>query len=393
MSPIAAMNAAAVWTLTPGMVISRRIWGEPSACSASARSSAPSSSSRKSTWRGQPSSVSRSSTGSSSAAGHTRPALPKQSLIGGRPHRLRASTACASLLARTRLSRRAHTRRSARICSSGAHTVSSIPIAASLASVLASSRSVLALARLICGSLRVLATSTRATRRSSRSTISPAPLVASSATTSSLARLCANNPGSATLVAIRPADRTLPSSQIATSQKSRWMSIPIRRIPPPSSMLEREDGCAHDTDGHVLTAHPGKSQGRPRTTPGSQPIGYRRPAPPVLPRRSPRPGTPILPETPDDPTGAVSSPDNGPCFKSVRFAAYIEKRPELIHIRTRRKSPNQNGVRERAFGSLKYEHLYRLEIDDGHQLGLEAERYRELFNQIRPHEALAMPPA
>jgi putative transposase len=80
--------------------------------------------------------------------------------------------------------------------------------------------------------------------------------------------------------------------------------------------------------------------------------------------------------------------DNGPCFKSVRFAAYIERRPELIHIRTRRKSPNQNGVRERAFGSLKYEHLYRLEIDDGH--GLEVEAYRELFNEIRPHEALAM---
>ncbi len=82
--------------------------------------------------------------------------------------------------------------------------------------------------------------------------------------------------------------------------------------------------------------------------------------------------------------------DNGPCFKSVRFAAYIERRPELIHIRTRRKSPGQNGVRERAFGSLKYEHLYRLEIDDGHQLGQEIETYRQLFNQIRPHEALAM---
>jgi putative transposase len=82
--------------------------------------------------------------------------------------------------------------------------------------------------------------------------------------------------------------------------------------------------------------------------------------------------------------------DNGPCFKSVRFAAYIEKRPELIHIRTRRKSPNQNGVRERAFGSLKYEHLYRLEIDDGHQLGLEVENYRQLFNQVRPHEAIGM---
>ena len=30
----------------------------------------------------------------------------------------------------------------------------------------------------------------------------------------------------------------------------------------------------------------------------------------------------------------------GPCFKAARFAALIEKRPELIHIRTRRKSPN-----------------------------------------------------
>ena len=81
--------------------------------------------------------------------------------------------------------------------------------------------------------------------------------------------------------------------------------------------------------------------------------------------------------------------DNGPCFKSVRFGAYIEKRPELIHIRTRRKSPNQNGVRERAFGSLKYEHLYRHEIDDGHDLGLHVERYRQLFNTVRPHQTLA----
>ena len=39
---------------------------------------------------------------------------------------------------------------------------------------------------------------------------------------------------------------------------------------------------------------------------------------------------------------------------------------------------------------MKYEHLYRHEIDDGHTLGLEAETYRQLFNQIRPHEAIAM---
>lgn len=81
--------------------------------------------------------------------------------------------------------------------------------------------------------------------------------------------------------------------------------------------------------------------------------------------------------------------DNGPCFKSGRFAAYIDKHPELIHIRTKRKSPGQNGVRERAFGSLKYEHLYRREIDDGHDLGREVETYRQLFNTIRPHQTLA----
>ena len=45
-------------------------------------------------------------------------------------------------------------------------------------------------------------------------------------------------------------------------------------------------------------------------------------------------------------------------------------------------------MRERAFGSLKYEHLYRHEIDDGHQLGIEADRYRELFNTVRPHQTL-----
>ena len=82
--------------------------------------------------------------------------------------------------------------------------------------------------------------------------------------------------------------------------------------------------------------------------------------------------------------------DNGPCFKSARFAAYIDRRPELIHIRTRRKTPQQNGVRERAFGSLKYENLCRLEIDDGHTLGQEVETYRQLFNTIRPHDGIAM---
>jgi len=38
---------------------------------------------------------------------------------------------------------------------------------------------------------------------------------------------------------------------------------------------------------------------------------------------------------------------------------------------------------------LKYEHHYRLEIDDGHDLAIETERYRALFNQVRPHQTLA----
>ncbi|MEV0058186.1 integrase core domain-containing protein [Saccharopolyspora shandongensis] len=60
----------------------------------------------------------------------------------------------------------------------------------------------------------------------------------------------------------------------------------------------------------------------------------------------------------------------------------------MLHIRTRRRSPGQNGVRERAFGSLKYEHLYRHEIGDGQALAVEAEPYRQVFNHVRPYEAL-----
>ncbi|MCY4087930.1 MAG: integrase core domain-containing protein [Actinomycetia bacterium] len=81
--------------------------------------------------------------------------------------------------------------------------------------------------------------------------------------------------------------------------------------------------------------------------------------------------------------------DNGPRFKAARFAASTEKQPELTQICTRR-NPNQNGARERAFGSLKHEHPYRHETDNGLDLGLEVETYRQRFNQIRPHESTDM---
>ncbi|MQA17645.1 MAG: transposase [Pseudonocardiaceae bacterium] len=80
--------------------------------------------------------------------------------------------------------------------------------------------------------------------------------------------------------------------------------------------------------------------------------------------------------------------DNGGPFRSARFAKFIDDHPELAHVRTKARSPGQNGVRERAFGSLKYERLYLEDIDDVDQLWNHAEQYRLEFNQTRPHEAL-----
>jgi transposase InsO family protein len=82
--------------------------------------------------------------------------------------------------------------------------------------------------------------------------------------------------------------------------------------------------------------------------------------------------------------------DNGPAFKSSRFATFVAGTGVLEHIRIKPRTPGQNGVRERAFGSLKYEHLHRQEITDGPMIAVEAEAYRQVFNHIRPHEALGM---
>ena len=100
---------------------------------------------------------------------------------------------------------------------------------------------------------------------------------------------------------------------------------------------------------------------------------------------------PVHPET-GEPVRIKLVTDNGGAFKGAAFARFIASRPELLHIRTRVRSPGQNGVRERAFGSLKYEHLYRHapEIATLADLHREAEHYRQVFNQIRPHESLGM---
>lgn len=84
--------------------------------------------------------------------------------------------------------------------------------------------------------------------------------------------------------------------------------------------------------------------------------------------------------------------DNGPGYKSDLFARFIMAHPWLTHIRTRYRSPQTNGVIERFFRSIKYEHLYRHEISNGVALNEHCEAYRALYNDIRPHETLGQRP-
>jgi transposase InsO family protein len=52
------------------------------------------------------------------------------------------------------------------------------------------------------------------------------------------------------------------------------------------------------------------------------------------------------------------------------------------------RSPQTNGVVERFFGTLKYEHLYRAIIGDGNALAVEVNCFRHTYNTPRPHQAL-----
>jgi transposase InsO family protein len=103
-------------------------------------------------------------------------------------------------------------------------------------------------------------------------------------------------------------------------------------------------------------------------------------------------GHPLLQDCVDPETGEVEPvtivTDNGPAYKSTDFLRFIRSRPELAHVRTRHHAPETNGVVERFNQTIKYEHLYRLEIPDVIALADEAEAYLELYNNIRPHEAL-----
>jgi transposase InsO family protein len=64
--------------------------------------------------------------------------------------------------------------------------------------------------------------------------------------------------------------------------------------------------------------------------------------------------------------------DNGSCFRGeTHQSAFAGYEPLLRHVRTRVRSPQTNGVIERFFGTLRYEHLYRCPSDDGGALAME----------------------
>ena len=83
--------------------------------------------------------------------------------------------------------------------------------------------------------------------------------------------------------------------------------------------------------------------------------------------------------------------DNGPCYRGKTFQTFIAATndPLLRHVRTRIKSPQTNGVVERFFESLKYEHLFRGYIGNGDALDMEVHRFRIIYNTIRPHQTLS----
>ncbi len=96
----------------------------------------------------------------------------------------------------------------------------------------------------------------------------------------------------------------------------------------------------------------------------------------------------------DDTTGEILPAvtivtDNGGPFRSFRFEAFIAAHPELCHVRTRVRTPGQNGSRERGFGTLKYERLFLDDITDAVELAERAEHYRTEYNELRPHQALS----
>ncbi len=80
--------------------------------------------------------------------------------------------------------------------------------------------------------------------------------------------------------------------------------------------------------------------------------------------------------------------DNGPAMKSTAVALWFAGRSHVEHVRTRHRSPHTNGVIELWFRSIKYERLYRHDIDTAADLDAHVVDFIDEYNRIRPHEAI-----
>src|SRR3954468_9390082 len=156
-------------------------------------------------------------------------------------------------------------------------------------------------------------TITRATCSSMIRAISHALPVTSNTTRSSVVRLCAKSSSTSGRVVIRPADRTLPSSAIATSQKSRCTSSPIDLTFDPFVDDTDDSGelWANDTDGSALAAQPGQSQGAATDLSGSDAHRRKRPAHVAFSRRPLEPSTRTVIRDPDGALGRIFMPRYG----------------------------------------------------------------------------------
>ena len=215
--------------------------------------------------------------------------------------------------ARTSCSRRASRRRRTRQRSSGIHTASSSPRHSNIANVRASSLSVFARALRDPGVIRADHDHPVHMRLEQPRDL---PAAAGHLQRHPIGRPADSPPASAIpsgVLGTRPAERTCPSSQIATTQKSRCTSRPIarpthlatRHVSPPRHRvdMQRENQRDNDTDRYELEAQSRqvagaaerKARARSPSTQNGLPVC-------VLPKKAPVPDQPNLGPAPDRPS-------------------------------------------------------------------------------------------
>jgi hypothetical protein len=137
----------------------------------------------------------------------------------------------------------------------------------------------------------------------------------------------------------------------------------------------------------VLSAHPDKSQGRPRTTPSSRLISQS-----GLPDRVSQ-QRPLFPE----PKGsrrrrtAVSCPDNGSAYRSAIHALAC-RALGLKHLRTRPYRPQTNGKAERFIRTMLAGWAYGAIYRDSRERTAALSGWLEHYNYRRPHGSLSHHP-